>query len=113
MLTNNTEHLAEIALWMNESAITRIFSHPANKELMDTLVEYHNNPEVWDITVLFKDKLDTLYERRLLASRLATILSTKSAATSEEIQWYRDQSDHYRWLCNRLLSLTKSYKPSK
>ena len=112
MLTNNTEHLAEFVLGMNETDITQIFSNATNKELMDTLLEYHNNPEVWDITV-FKDRLDTLYERRLLASRLSTILSTKSGTTSEELQWYRDQSDHYRWLCSTLHSLTKSYKPSK
>jgi hypothetical protein len=70
---------------MNESAITRIFSHPANKDLMDTLLIYHNDSELLNSTI-FKDKLDILYERRLLASRLATILSTKYGATSEEIQ---------------------------
>ena len=112
MLTSDIEDLTEYALWMNETDITRILDHDKSKELMDTLLEYHNNPEAWDVTV-FKDRLDTLYERRLLASRLSTILSTKSGTTSEEIQWYRDQSDHYRWLCSTLYNLTKSYKPSK
>lgn len=112
MPISDIEHLAEFVLGMNENDITQIFSDATNKELMDILLEYHNNPEAWDITV-FKDRLDTLYERRLLASRLSTILSTKSGTTSEELQWYRDQSDHYRWLCSTLHSLTKSYKPSK
>ena len=112
MLTNNTEHLAEFVLGMNETAITRIFDHYKNKELMDAFLKYHKNTKLWDITA-FKDRLDTLYERRLLAGKLASILSNKHGTTSEELQWYRDQSDYYRGLYSTLYNLTKSYKPSK
>jgi len=45
MAITNTEHLAEFVLGMNETDITQIFSNATNKELMDTLLEYHNNPE--------------------------------------------------------------------
>ena len=111
MTTNSTEHLEEYALWMKEDAIIRIFSHPANKDLMDTLLTYHENPELWD-SIVFDDKIDTLYERRLLASQLARILWAKSGTTSEEIQWYGDQSGYYKGLYSTLYSLTKWYKPS-
>ena len=45
MTTNNIKNREEFVLGMNETAITRIFSDATNKELMDILLEYHNNPE--------------------------------------------------------------------
>ena len=46
MPISDIEHLAEFVLGMNENDITQIFSDATNKELMDILLEYHNNPEV-------------------------------------------------------------------